>query len=240
MQLFSPMILMHSRLDELGLMAVDIGGAGDCFFRSVSHSLYGNNNHHMQIQCMRDRPEKFVESNTENSWLRYMYLNNMCIQGTWADALIVQAVADALNVCIQMVESNPGLSPIATVSPVQKTNSLSTFTIGHIDECQCINHSLTIKCLHFNDNKSTIDIQSSINQRFIMSIYVICFSVIKSCTYWDCSTLQALHEHSCLFYQKCDLYSVSKIPSLITIYGADIEIKYSQLIQSSLTQCYYC
>ena len=38
------------------------------------------------VQFMRDNPERFIESNTENSWLRY--LNNMCIQGTWADALI--------------------------------------------------------------------------------------------------------------------------------------------------------
>ena len=37
------------------------------------------------VQFMRDNPERFIESNTENSWLRY--LNNMCIQGTWADAL---------------------------------------------------------------------------------------------------------------------------------------------------------
>ena len=29
----------------------------------------------------------------------------MCIQGTWADALIIQAVAEALNVTIQIVES---------------------------------------------------------------------------------------------------------------------------------------
>ena len=34
----------------------------------------------------------------------------MCpaIQGTWADALIIQAVADALKVTIQIVESNQG------------------------------------------------------------------------------------------------------------------------------------
>ena len=50
------------------------------------------------VQFMRDNPERFIESNTENSWLRY--LNNMCIQGTWADALIIQAVADALNVTL--------------------------------------------------------------------------------------------------------------------------------------------
>ena len=55
---------------------------------------------------MRDHPERFVENNTENSWLSY--LNIMCIQGIWADELPVQAVADALNASIQIVESNPG------------------------------------------------------------------------------------------------------------------------------------
>ena len=44
------------------------------------------------VQFMRDNRERFIESNTENSGLRY--LNNMCIQCTWADALIIQAVAD--------------------------------------------------------------------------------------------------------------------------------------------------
>ena len=44
------------------------------------------------VQIMRDNPERFIESNTENSWLRY--LNNVSIQGTWVDALIIQAVAD--------------------------------------------------------------------------------------------------------------------------------------------------
>ena len=187
---------------------------------------------------MGDHPERFVKKDTENPWLRY--LNNMCIQGTWADALFVQAVADALNVSIQIVESNPGFSPITTVNPVQERNSLSTITIGHIDEC----HYASTTPLQSNAsismyNQSTIDIQSSINKHFIMSIYAICFSIIKSCTYWDSSTLQALHEHACLFYEKCDLHSVSKMPSIVTIYGADIEIKFSQVIQSSLTQCYH-
>ena len=79
MQLTSPISsenLMQSRLGELGLQSIDVGGAGDCFFRSVSHQLYGNSNHHMHIrtagvQFMRDNPERFIESNTENSWLRF-------------------------------------------------------------------------------------------------------------------------------------------------------------------------
>ena len=43
-----------------------------------------------------------------------------------------------------------------------------------------------------------------------MPIYAVCFSVIKSCTYWDSSTLQALHEHACLFYEKCNVDRVGK------------------------------
>ena len=61
----------------------------------------------------------------------------MCIQSTWAYPLIVQAVADALNVSIQMVKSNLGFSPILdSVNLVQEQNSLSTIiTIGRrIDE----------------------------------------------------------------------------------------------------------
>ena len=128
MQLTSPISsenLMQSRLGELSLPSIDVGGAGDCFFRSASHQLYGNSNHHMRIrtagvQFMRDNPERFFESNTENSWLRYL---NMSIQGTWADALIIQAVADALKVTIQIVESNQGFAPLATVYPVQERNT---------------------------------------------------------------------------------------------------------------------
>ena len=74
MQLTSPIFsenLMPSRLGELGLQSIDVGGAGDCLLRSVLHQLYGNNNHHMRIrtagvQFMTDNPERFVESNTKN------------------------------------------------------------------------------------------------------------------------------------------------------------------------------
>ena len=91
--------------------------------------------HTAGVQFMRENPERFnIESNTENLWLRY--LNNMCTKGTWADALIIQAVADALKVTIQIVESNQGFAPLTTVYPVQERNTSSTFTMGHIDVYQ--------------------------------------------------------------------------------------------------------
>ena len=62
----------------------------------------------------------------------------MSIQGTWADALIIQAVADALKVTIQIVTSNQGFAPLTTVYPVQERNTSSTITIGHINECHYV------------------------------------------------------------------------------------------------------
>ena len=42
---------MQSRLGEIGLQSVDVGGAGDGFFRSVPHQLYcKGGDHHMRIR----------------------------------------------------------------------------------------------------------------------------------------------------------------------------------------------
>ena len=49
------------------------------------------------------------------------------------------------------------------------------------------------------------------------------------------STQQALHEHACLFYEKCNADHVDKMPSNITVCDAEIKIKYSHLNQGSLT-----
>ena len=34
--------LLHYRLLRHGLKPLDVGGGGDCFFKCVSHQLYGN------------------------------------------------------------------------------------------------------------------------------------------------------------------------------------------------------
>ena len=73
---------------------LDVGGAGDCFFRAVLHQLYGDPSHHLDIRdagiaYMRENPERFIESNTDYSWEQY--LNTMSIQGTWCDGFIIQA-----------------------------------------------------------------------------------------------------------------------------------------------------
>ena len=102
---------------------------------------------------------------------------------------------------IQIVESNQGFALLTTVYPVQERNTSSTITIGHIDEC----HYVSTTALQSNAsismcNELMNDTQSSRNKHFIMSIYAVCFSVIKLCTYWNSSTRQALH-HLPLFTQ---------------------------------------
>ena len=73
-QLVSSMNLMLFRLRELGLetCTIDVGGAGDCFFRSISHQLCGNNNHHMQVRSAGVHPDI-----TQRDLLRAIYGNFM-------------------------------------------------------------------------------------------------------------------------------------------------------------------
>jgi len=44
---------------------------------------------------MRANPDRFIESIVGDSWARY--LANMSQKGSWAEALIIQAVADAFH-----------------------------------------------------------------------------------------------------------------------------------------------
>ena len=44
--------LSQSRLPQHGLRILDVGGAGDCSFRVVSHQLYGEPSHHMNIRSI--------------------------------------------------------------------------------------------------------------------------------------------------------------------------------------------
>ena len=129
--------LLDFRLSELGRTAIETGGGGDCFFRSVSHQVYGSPNDHfyvrsLGIQHLTHHPELFIESNTEYSW--QTYLNNMKQQGTWADGIIIQAVANALNLTINIIESNTNFSPVTVINPINTERDSRNIYIGHIGE----------------------------------------------------------------------------------------------------------
>jgi len=82
-------MLLKLRLHQLGLRPGNVGGEGAFFFQAVSHQLYGDPNHHLLIRQagVSNNPERFIGSNTENSW--HEFINDMSMQGTWCDALFV-------------------------------------------------------------------------------------------------------------------------------------------------------
>ena len=84
-------------------------------------------------------PEQFIESNTEHSWQDY--LQRMSNQGTWADAIIIQAVANCLNLSIHIIESNPAFSPVTVVEPMNATDVSLRIYIGYVDEIHYVSTS---------------------------------------------------------------------------------------------------
>ena len=72
----------------------------------------------------------------------------MCTQGTWADALIIQAVADALKVTIQALHHLPLFTQFRKEILRLHLLWVILMYINYISPC--INHYLIIKCLHFN------------------------------------------------------------------------------------------
>ena len=81
---------------------------------------------------MRNNSERFIESNTDHSWIRY--LAYMSHQGTWADAIVIQAVADALNLTIHIIESKLGFASVTNISPVSLETDTTVMSIGHLHE----------------------------------------------------------------------------------------------------------
>ena len=55
---------------------------------------------------------------------RLAYLKSMSIQGTWADGIIIQAVADNLNLKIHITESLPNFAEFTVVKQLLLDNNL--------------------------------------------------------------------------------------------------------------------
>ena len=78
---------------------------------------------------MVDHSERFIESNTNRSWIGY--LNNMSRQGTWCDALIIQGVAESMNLIIHFVESHHNFAEQTLIHPLNcLRGSRTIFVIG--------------------------------------------------------------------------------------------------------------
>ena len=61
-------------------------------------------------------------------------MNNMARQGTWADNIIIQAVANSLNITINIIESDANFSPVTVINPVNTDRQTTNIYIGHVQE----------------------------------------------------------------------------------------------------------
>ena len=85
------------------------------------------------MQYLSNNPERLIESNTENSWNERV--NIMSRQGTWRNALFVQAVTDCQNAAIHIIESHENLAGETLIEPHYLSQHPSTtIYLGHLDE----------------------------------------------------------------------------------------------------------
>ena len=61
-------------------------------------------------------------------------MTSMSNQGIWADGIIIQAVADNLNLKIYITESHPNFALFTVVEAATPQQQLRTIYIGHLDE----------------------------------------------------------------------------------------------------------
>ena len=78
-----------------------------------------------------------------------------------------------------------------------------------------------------NTDAGTINRKMPLEWCGAISFYCICFSIIKSCGYWNAQTLEAIIDHASMFYRE-KLYpmnqhlTINDFPSTLQIYDADI------------------
>ena len=126
-----------NRLLQKGLQPFDVGGCGDCFFRSVSRQYYGSPDFHIEIRqagvkYLQEHPELFVESVSEHSW--QMYLQRMTTPGTWCDNIIIQAVANQPHCVIHIIESRLSCPEGSTITPSGDRKITKVLFVGYIKD----------------------------------------------------------------------------------------------------------
>ena len=166
----SSTMLLNFQLHQLGLRLLDVGGTGDCFFRAVSHQLYGDPSHHLKIKqgginYLRTKPENFIESNTHSSWDDYLV--NMSLQGSWCDAIIVQAIAESQNLRIHIVESNENFSDTTLIEPAHLLQQPpTTIYLGHLNEEHYVS-TVPYMCSSSSLESQHIDSLNKIEQKVV-------------------------------------------------------------------------
>ena len=144
---------LRYRMLRHGLIPLDVGGGGDCFFKPASHQLYGNPNKHggirpLGVRYSSDNPERFIESIVGTSWSQY--LTEMSLQGTWANHIVILVVAEAMNLKIHIIESDSNFREVTLVEPANTAANIRSIYIGHIGQMHYVS-----TCSHQESSNNT-------------------------------------------------------------------------------------
>ena len=155
--------VFNDRLRRQGLRPLEVGGMGNCLFRAVAHQLYNDASRHLEIrsagvQYLQNNPERFIESVLDMTWSEY--ISSMSMQGTWADHIIIQAIADTLNLKIHIVESSENFADITLVEPPNASHNSRSIFIGHIGELHYIS---TVPILCQRSSSEIVNCKSIVN-----------------------------------------------------------------------------
>ena len=73
---------------------------------------------------MKENSERLIESVVGAPWSEF--LSNMSVQGTWANHLVIQAVADAMNLKPHIIESDPNFREVTLIEPANAATDIRT------------------------------------------------------------------------------------------------------------------
>lgn len=134
-----PNSVFNCRLHRYGLRALEVGGMGNFLFRAIAHQIYSDSNRHLEIrragiQYLQNNPEQFIESAVVDNISWSEYINNMSLEGTWGVHIIMQAIAEAMNLRIHVIESSENFAELTLVQTLNVSETTRSVYIGHIGE----------------------------------------------------------------------------------------------------------
>ena len=81
------------------------------------------------------------------------YITNMSTEGTWGDHIIMQAIAETMNLRIYIAESSENFAEFTLVEPLNMSENCRSIYIGHIGE---MHYASTVMLLSKNSSPETV------------------------------------------------------------------------------------
>ena len=141
--------VFNSRLRRYGLRAQEVGGNGNCLFRAIAYQIYGDVNRHLEIrrtgvQYLENNPDRFIESAVVDNTLWSEYINYMSRAGAWGDHIILQAIAENMNLRIHVIESSQNFDELTLVQTLNLSETTRSIYIGHIGELHYVSTTVLL------------------------------------------------------------------------------------------------